>query len=129
MTRFWITLDQGVSFVLSSLDVMRGGEIFIPKIPSMTITDLLNAMAPGATSRVIGIRPGEKLHEVMISSDDARYTVDLGDRYAIEPAFAEYSRKSFVSEGATLVADEFTYSSDNNTEWLDAPTLKRMIGL
>jgi UDP-N-acetylglucosamine 4,6-dehydratase/5-epimerase len=129
MTRFWITLDQGVSFVLSSMDVTRGGEIFIPKIPSMTITDLLEAMAPGATSKVIGIRPGEKLHEVMISSDDARYTVDLGDRYAIEPAFAEYARKSFTEDGAPLVADEFTYSSDNNTEWLDAATLKRMIGL
>lgn len=129
MTRFWITLDQGVSFVLSSMNVMRGGEIFIPKIPSMTITDLLGAIAPGATSRVIGIRPGEKLHEVMISSDDARYTVDLGDRYAIEPAFAEYSRTSFASEGAPLVDDSFTYSSDNNTEWLDAPTLKAMIGL
>ena len=129
MTRFWITLDQGVSFVLSSMDATRGGEIFIPKIPSMTITDLLEAMAPGATSKVIGIRPGEKLHEVMISSDDARYTVDLGDRYAIEPAFAEYARTSFTEDGAPLVTDDFTYSSDNNTEWLDAATLKRMIGL
>lgn len=128
MTRFWITLDQGVSFVLSSLTVMRGGEIFIPKIPSMTIVDLLDAMAPGSTSKVIGIRPGEKLHEVMISSDDARYTVDLGDRYAIEPAFAEYTRASFVADGAQTVADGFTYSSDNNTEWLDAKALKSMIG-
>src|SRR5690606_31898997 len=103
MTRFWITLDQGVSFVLSSMETTRGGEIFIPKIPSMTITDLLEAMVPGARSRVIGIRPGEKLHEVMISSDDARYTVDMGDRYAIEPAFAEYTRVSFMEDGAKRV--------------------------
>ena len=129
MTRFWITLEQGVSFVLSSMEMTRGGEIFIPKIPSMTIIDLLEAMAPGAMPRVIGIRPGEKLHEVMISSDDARYTVDLGDRYAIEPAFAEYARTSFAVDGGQPVADGFTYSSDNNNEWLDAPALERMIGL
>ncbi len=129
MTRFWITLDQGVSFVLSSMETTRGGEIFIPKIPSMTITDLLEAMVPGARSRVIGIRPGEKLHEVMISSDDARYTVDMGDRYAIEPAFAEYTRVSFMEDGAKRVVDDFTYSSDNNTEWLDPEALKKMIGL
>src|SRR5690606_13823516 len=129
MTRFWITLDQGVSFVLSSMETTRGGEIFIPKIPSMTITDLLEAMEPGARSRVIGIRPGEKLHEVMISSDDARYTVDMGDRYAIEPAFAEYTRVSFMEDGAKRVVDDFTYSSDNNTEWLDPEALKKMIGL
>jgi UDP-N-acetylglucosamine 4,6-dehydratase len=92
MTRFWITLDQGVDFVLSSLETMRGGEIFVPKIPSMKMTELVQAMAPGATTKIIGIRPGEKLHEMMISSDDARKTVDLGDRYAIEPDLVEYSR-------------------------------------
>jgi UDP-N-acetylglucosamine 4,6-dehydratase/5-epimerase len=129
MTRFWITLDQGVSFVLSSMERTRGGEVFVPKIASMKITDLLQVMAPGATSRIIGIRPGEKLHEVMISSDDARYTADLGDRYAIEPAFAEYSRTSFIETGSPRVPDEFTYSSDNNTEWLDGPTLKHMISV
>jgi UDP-N-acetylglucosamine 4,6-dehydratase len=88
MTRFWITLNEGVGFVLSSLSIMRGGEIFVPKIPSMRMTDLAEAMAPGCAIKVIGIRPGEKLHEMMISADDARTTVDLGDRYAIEPAFA-----------------------------------------
>src|SRR5690606_23527262 len=76
MTRFWITLDQGVDFVLSSLDVMRGGEIFVPKIPSMRVVDLASAMAPGLKQEVVGIRPGEKLHEMMISADDARTTVD-----------------------------------------------------
>jgi UDP-N-acetylglucosamine 4,6-dehydratase len=127
MTRFWITLDQGVNFVLSCTEIMRGGEVFIPKIPSMKITDLLEAMAPGARTRTIGIRPGEKLHEVMISSDDARNVADLGDRYAIEPAFAEYGRASFLNDGGTPVADDFTYSSDTNTEWVDIEGFKRMI--
>jgi UDP-N-acetylglucosamine 4,6-dehydratase len=127
MTRFWITLDQGVDFVLSSLEMMRGGEIFVPKIPSMKMTELVEAMVPGATTRIIGIRPGEKLHEMMISSDDARKTVDLGDRYAIEPDFVEYPRKSFAADGATTVAEGFEYSSDNNAEWLDKASLLRML--
>ena len=115
MTRFWITLNQGVDFVLSSLAMMRGGEIFVPKIPSMKVLDLAQAMAPDLGHRIVGIRPGEKLHEIMISADDARTTVDLGDRYAIEPAFAEYTREAF--EGARL--DEgFCYASDSNDEWL-----------
>ena len=117
MTRFWITLNQGVDFVLSSLALMRGGEIFVPKIPSMKMTDLAAAMAPGLPIRVIGIRPGEKLHEMMISIDDARHVVDLGDRYAIEPAFVEFSRRSFAGEHP-VVADGFSYASDTNDEWL-----------
>ena len=95
MTRFLITLNEGVDFVLSSLEVMRGGEIFVPKIPSAKITDLAEALGPGLPHRMVGIRPGEKLHEMMISVDDARSTVDLGDRYAIEPAFVEYPRTPF----------------------------------
>jgi UDP-N-acetylglucosamine 4,6-dehydratase len=117
MTRFWITLNQGVDFVLSSLSLMRGGEIFVPKIPSMKMTDLAEAMAPGLPIRVIGIRPGEKLHEMMISMDDARHVVDLGDRYAIEPAFVEFSRKSFAGDHPT-VEDGFSYASNTNDEWL-----------
>jgi UDP-N-acetylglucosamine 4,6-dehydratase len=125
MTRFWITLNQGVDFVLSSLDLMRGGEIFVPKIPSMTITDLAAAMAPGAGLKFVGIRPGEKLHEMMISQDDARNTIDLGDRYAIQPSFVEYARRP--QKGAAL--DEgFSYSSDSNTEWLDGPEMLAMLG-
>ena len=127
MTRFWITLNQGVDFVLSSLETTRGGEIFVPKIPSMKMTDLVEAMAPGATTKIIGIRPGEKLHEMMISSDDARKTVDLGDRYAIEPDFVEYSRKSFAADGAKLVDEGFVYASDINDDWLDKPTLLKML--
>jgi UDP-N-acetylglucosamine 4,6-dehydratase len=124
MTRFWITLNQGVDFVLSSLTLMRGGEIFVPKIPSMKMTDLAAAMAPDAAIKVIGIRPGEKLHEMMISQDDARNTVDLGDRYAIQPAFVEYARRP--QKGQAL--DEgFSYSSDTNDEWLRGGELLAML--
>ncbi len=126
MTRFWITLNQGVDFVLSSLTMMQGGEIFVPKIPSMKMTDLAAAMAPGAGIKVIGIRPGEKLHEMMISQDDARDTVDLGDRYAIEPAFVEYARKAHRLTHPS-VPEEFSYSSDNNDEWLDGAGLLTML--
>src|SRR5450432_4621534 len=115
MTRFWITLTEGVEFVLSSLGVMHGGEIFVPKIPSMKMTDLAEAMAPGLPIKVVGIRPGEKLHEIMISADDTRSTVDLGDRYAIEPAFVEYPRVPL--EGGRP-PEEFCYASDTNDEWL-----------
>jgi UDP-N-acetylglucosamine 4,6-dehydratase len=126
MTRFWITLNQGVDFVLSSFSLMRGGEIFVPKIPSMKMTDLAEAMAPGVPTKVIGIRPGEKLHEMMISVDDARTTVDLGDRYAIEPAFVEYPRESYAKT-KPLVPDGFSYASDTNTEWLSGPGLLELL--
>lgn len=113
MTRFWITLDQGVSFVLSCIEMMRGGEIFVPKIPASTVMDLANAMAPGMPTRIVGIRPGEKLHEAMISVDDARATVDLGDRYAIEPDFVEYPRVSFAKDGTgARVPEDFAFTSD-----------------
>ncbi|MBR7618101.1 UDP-N-acetylglucosamine 4,6-dehydratase (inverting) [Phenylobacterium sp. 20VBR1] len=126
MTRFWITLNQGVDFVLSSLSLMRGGEIFVPKIPSMKMTELAQAMAPGLPIKVIGIRPGEKLHEMMISVDDARTTVDLGDRYAIEPAFVEYTRESYAKTHP-LTADGFCYASDTNDEWLSGEGLMELI--
>ncbi len=128
MTRFWITLNEGVNFVLSSLDLMRGGEIFVPKIPSMTMPDLVKAMSPTASVKVIGIRPGEKLHEMMISADDARATVELADRYVIEPTFVEYPRQRFgAADGARPVAEGFSYSSDNNDDWLSATGLLTML--
>jgi UDP-N-acetylglucosamine 4,6-dehydratase len=120
MTRFWITLGEGVDFVLSSLSTMHGGEIFVPKIPSMKVVDLAAALAPDLPIKVVGIRPGEKLHEIMISTDDARTTVDLGDRYAIEPAFVEYSRTPL--EGPRP-AETFCYASDTNDEWLSGEAL------
>ncbi len=124
MTRFLITLDEGVDFVLSSLDRMHGGEVFVPKIPSMKVTEIAAALAPGLPTRIIGIRPGEKLHEMMISADDARNTVDLGDRYAIEPAFVEYTREPLAG---VRLADDFSYASDTNTDWLDHPGLMDML--
>jgi UDP-N-acetylglucosamine 4,6-dehydratase len=127
MTRFWISLDQGVDFVLSSLEIMRGGEIFVPKIGSMTMPDVAAALAPDLPQKVIGIRPGEKLHEMMISSDDARMTAELPDRYVIEPAFVEYTRRPFAEDGGRPVPDGFVYASDSNTEWLDAAGLKALL--
>jgi UDP-N-acetylglucosamine 4,6-dehydratase len=128
MTRFWITLPEGVDFVLSSLSIMRGGEVFVPKIPSMKITDLVAAMAPGAQIEVVGIRPGEKLHEMMISADDARSTAELGDRFAIEPAFVEYPRQPFrLNGGPFAVPEDFSYASDTNTDWLSAEALMAMV--
>ncbi len=127
MTRFWITLQQGVDFVLSSLDLMYGGEIFVPRIPSMKMTDMAEAIAPGVPHEIIGIRPGEKLHEVMVPMDDGRYTLRLEDRYIIEPAFVGWDRKSHLENGAEKVADGFRYASDTNDEWLDADGLKELL--
>ncbi|WAC47476.1 UDP-N-acetylglucosamine 4,6-dehydratase (inverting) [Asticcacaulis sp. SL142] len=128
MTRFWITLDQGVNFVLSSLELMQGGEIFVPKIPATLMTDLATAMAPELEQPTVGIRPGEKLHEVMISADDARSTYELDDRYIIEPEFAEYTRKSFAKvRGAKHVPEDFYYASDVNPERLDIDGIKALL--
>lgn len=126
MTRFWITLEQGVNFVLSSMSEMRGGEIFIPKIPSMKITELAKAMSPDTAIQVIGIRPGEKLHEEMITVSDARCTFEGPDRFVILPQ-GENSA-GYGNQKYSLVGDNFSYSSDNNKEWLDVEGLNLMIG-
>lgn len=128
MTRFWITLPQGVAFVLSSLSLMQGGEIFVPRIPSMRIVDLAETLAPGMPHEIVGIRPGEKLHETMISSDDARWTLELEDRYVIEPSWSSWDRPGFAQAGGKKVPEGFSYSSDNNTDWLDADRLRTLIG-
>jgi UDP-N-acetylglucosamine 4,6-dehydratase/5-epimerase len=127
MTRFWITLQQGVNFVITSLGLMYGGEIFVPKIPSMRITDLARALAPALPMKVVGIRPGEKLHEVMITEDDSRQTLELDDRYVIEPSFAWWQRDRYATTGATPVTEGFRFASDTNTDWLDAGRLKALI--
>ncbi len=127
MTRFWISLDQGVDFVLSSLEMTRGGEIFVPKIGSMTMPDVARALAPDLPHRTVGIRPGEKLHEVMVSGDDARMTTELADRYVIEPEFVEYTRTPFSADAGQRVADGFSYASDTNSEWLDADGLAALL--
>jgi UDP-N-acetylglucosamine 4,6-dehydratase len=126
MTRFWITLPQGVDFVLAALESMHGGEIFVPKIPSMRIVDLAQAIAPGLPWHAIGIRPGEKLHEVMITEDHARDTVELPDRYIVLPGSVSWTQSVLV-DGALPVADGFRYASDTNTDWLDADGLAQLI--
>ena len=127
MTRFWITLQQGIDFVLSCFAMMQGGEIFVPKIPSMKIVDLAKAMAPDLPQRIVGIRPGEKLHEVMITEDDARNTIELPDRFIIEPSFAFWSRDPYKENGARPVPEGFRYASNTNTDWLDAESLGRLL--
>ncbi len=124
MTRFWITLDQGVQFVLDSLERMYGGEIFVPKIPSMKVTDLAKAIAPECEIEVIGIRPGEKLHEAMIMEDDARHTLEFGTYYVILPEL--YWWKTEGEQGSKL-PEGFSYISNNNTEWLTVEELKDLI--
>lgn len=126
MTRFWITLEQGIEFVLDCLGAMGGGEIFVPKIPSMRITDLADAIGPGCRREIVGIRSGEKLHEVMVPEDDARNTVELRDRFVICPQF-EFERKKDWSSVGSPCGDGFRYSSDKNTEWLSAEGLLGII--
>jgi UDP-N-acetylglucosamine 4,6-dehydratase/5-epimerase len=127
MTRFWITLTQGVNLVLSSMELLNGGEIFVPKIPSMSTADLARSMAPQMPHKVIGIRPGEKLHEIMISADDARQTLELIDRYVILPSYFAGPRNAYVERGAKPVREGFAYSSDANPERLDARVLQNML--
>jgi len=126
MTRFWITLDQGVQFVLDSLGRMYGGEIFVPKIPSMKVIDLAKAIAPECKTEIIGIRPGEKLHEAMIMEDDARHTVEFDNYYVIQPEFPWWSKK--FAEGGKELPDGFSYTSDRNTEWLTVGELQKLVG-
>ncbi|MGG3887915.1 UDP-N-acetylglucosamine 4,6-dehydratase (inverting) [Metabacillus fastidiosus] len=122
MTRFWITLDQGVQFVLDSLKRMHGGEIFVPKIPSMTITDLAKAIAPECEIDIIGIRPGEKLHEAMILEDDARHTKEFDTYYVIQPEFPWWSEE--FSIGGKSLPEGFKYTSDSNKQWLTVRELQ-----
>ncbi len=125
MTRFWITLDQGVRFVIRSLEQMHGGEIFVPKIPSMKLLDMAHAVAPDCQIECIGIRPGEKLHEVLLSEDEARNAVETDDMFVIQPAHNWWSKENW-KDGRRLPED-FRYASDNNTEWLSADGLFQLL--
>lgn len=125
MTRFWITLEQGVQFVLDSLDRMQGGEIFVPKIPSMKVTDLAMAIAPECEIKIVGIRPGEKLHEAMITEDDARHTIEYEKYYVIQPEFPWWSNADF--KRGQLLNEDFSYTSDNNTDWLTVEQLRELV--
>lgn len=127
MTRFWITFEQGVQFVLDSLSRMRGGEIFVPKIPSMNIMDVANAVAPECRTEVVGIRAGEKLHEIMIPEDDARNTVEFDDYFAILPSFHQWTADDFAGDGGRACDEGFQYSSDSNDEWLTAERVRELV--
>lgn len=126
MTRFWISLEQGVRFVLRCAEQMHGGEVFVPKIPSMTILDLAKSIAPDAKVNVVGIRPGEKLHEVLISEDEARTTVELEDMFVVQPAEALWFGRDWESLGK-LIKEEFRYASNTNDLWLSVDQIKEII--
>ena len=118
MTRFMITLEQGVELVWHAFEDMYGGEIYVKKIPSMTITDIAKAVAPNAAHKIIGIRPGEKIHEQMIGVEDALHTFEYKDHFKILPAIHDWSKDPSRINGGVRVKDDFVYSSDNNSEWL-----------
>ncbi len=126
MTRFWITIEQGVQLVIDSIERMRGGEVFIPKIPSMNIMDLARAMAPDCAIDHVGIRPGEKLHEVLISADESRQAVELDDVFVIQPAHSWWSNQH-LAQGRAL-AEGFQYASDTNDRWLTRDELRQLAG-
>lgn len=126
MTRFWLTLEQGVRFVIDCIGRMQGGEIFVPKIPSMRIVDLARAIAPAASLRTIGVRPGEKLHEVLISADESRQTVEIEGMYVVEPVSPRWAYAT--PDGAKRLPDDFAYTSDTNSEWFSAADLRRLMG-
>ncbi len=126
MTRFWITLEQAVEFVLQCLERMCGGELFVPKIPSMNIMDLAKAIAPQCETRIVGVRPGEKIHELMISPDDARQALELDSFYIIQPQFNYWSRRSGWDEGRN-VPDDFEYQSGTNPWRLSIEEMREML--
>jgi UDP-N-acetylglucosamine 4,6-dehydratase len=126
MTRFWITLEHGATFVLQCLERMVGGELFVPKIPSMNIMDLARAICPECKTEIVGIRPGEKLHEVMVPRDDARNTVEFDDFYVIKPMFRFFERR-FNENGSRPVPEDFEYNSGTNTWWLPVDELNAML--
>jgi UDP-N-acetylglucosamine 4,6-dehydratase len=131
MTRFWITLDEGVQFVFRSMERMQGGEIFVPKIPSARVVDLAAAMAPEAKLKMVGIRPGEKLHEVMCPKDDSHLTLEFADHYVIQPTiqfnFELDHDTNALGEKGKPVADEFEYNSGSNPRFLSRSELKSML--
>ncbi|MFA4991102.1 MAG: UDP-N-acetylglucosamine 4,6-dehydratase (inverting) [Candidatus Omnitrophota bacterium] len=125
MTRFFITLEQAVDFVIKCFEVMRGGELFVPKIPSVRIMDLAKAMAPDCRIKIVGIRPGEKLHEAMVSQDDARNTLEFKDYYIVKPSFPWWD--DTIHYDGKAVPDGFVYASDKNKDWLEGARLKKLL--
>jgi len=126
MTRFWMTLEQGVRFVISCIEQMHGGEIFVPKIPSMKLVDMAEALAPGCEVEHVGIRAGEKLHEVLVSEDEARNTIELDDRFVIQPSHSWWRNENWKQ--GRPVPQGYRYTSDSNATWLTAAALEEMVG-
>ncbi|WP_104713568.1 UDP-N-acetylglucosamine 4,6-dehydratase (inverting) [Helicobacter cetorum] len=131
MTRFWITLDEGVNFVLKNLERMHGGEIFVPKIPSMKMTDLAKALAPNIPTKIIGIRPGEKLHEVMIPKDESHLALEFESFFIIQPTISFQTPQNYaltkLNEKGQKVATDFEYSSNHNNTWLEPKDLLKLL--
>ncbi len=125
MTRFWITLEQGVRLVMRAIADMGGGEVFVPKIPSMRITDLADAVAPGCARKIVGIRAGEKLHEVLLSEDESRHAVELKDSFVILPEYPTWTSQTEWPKPNTK--EGYRYASDTNTDWLTVEQLKKML--
>ena len=124
-TRFLITLPQAVEFVVDSFDLMTGGELYVPRIPSMKVTDLAEAIAPGATMHDVGLRPGEKLHEEMISPEEGRRALSLGDRFVLQPDLATWGYQP--PTGGTAVSDGFHYASDTNDQWYSIEEIRKIL--
>jgi len=124
MTRFWLTLDQGVDFVIRSIETMHGGEVFVPKIPSMKMTELAKAMAPECKVKVTGIRPGEKLHECLLTEDESRHAIDIGKHFVILPENPMWGFKGY--KNGRKLPSGFRYASDNNSWWLKPAELLEM---
>ena len=126
MTRFWLTLDQGVRFVIRCIEQMQGGEVFVPKIPSMKVVDIAKVVAPDAELEEVGIRPGEKLHEVLIHEDESRATVELEEMYVVQPSAPWWFGHGWQEKGQPL-ADGFRYSSDSNGVWLTLGEIQEIV--
>jgi FlaA1/EpsC-like NDP-sugar epimerase len=126
MTRFWITLEQGVRFVIGCIERMQGEEIFIPRIPSMKVTDVADAVCPGVKRKIIGIRPGEKLHEILLTAEEAAHSREFEDYFVIEPE-QPFGGYRYLQDGKRL-PEGFEYTSDSNSQWLTKGQLKDMMG-
>jgi UDP-N-acetylglucosamine 4,6-dehydratase len=126
MTRFWLSLEQGVRFTIRCTEQMEGGEVFVPKIPSMRVVDLAKAIAPDAEMQVIGIRPGEKLHEILVSEDDARHSIELKDMYVVEPTGVFWFGHSWQERGNRL-PEGYVFASDTNERWLSVEELEAFL--
>jgi UDP-N-acetylglucosamine 4,6-dehydratase len=126
MTRFWLTLDQGVRFVIRCAEQMQGGEVFVPKIPSTRIIDLARVIAPQAGWEIVGIRPGEKLHEVLIHEDEARSTIELDDMFVVQPIAPLWFGRTWQDKGHSL-PEGFRYASDTNSQWLEVDQIREIV--